>query len=121
MDPRAVVAVWQLANCYFLLGMISTLVFRAVRDSLPNNPIAQERILGACFHALAIADVTHIVSTFMALPSDIRFDLANWNAMTHGNITAVVVLFVSRMAWFLGIGRTRYWYGQPEVQRNKNT
>ena len=40
-----------------LLGLISTFVFRAVRDALPNNPVAQERILGASFTALALADV----------------------------------------------------------------
>ena len=43
---------------YLLLGLISTFVFRAVRDTLPNNPTAQERILGASFTALALADVS---------------------------------------------------------------
>jgi hypothetical protein len=42
---------------YFLLSLISTFVFRAIRDTLPNNPMAQERILGAAFLALGIADV----------------------------------------------------------------
>jgi hypothetical protein len=42
---------------YLLLGMISSLVFRAVRDALPNDPVAQERIVGATLAALAIADV----------------------------------------------------------------
>lgn len=47
---------------YLLLGMISTFVFRAVRDALPGNPAAQERIMGASFLALALADVTQCVS-----------------------------------------------------------
>ena len=76
-------AVWQLTNCryikheiiaeydntfidetvlfllgYFLLGLLSSLVFRAVRDTLPDNAVAQERILGASFLALGIADVS---------------------------------------------------------------
>lgn len=42
---------------YCLLGMLSAFGFRAVRDSLPNNPVAQERIIGAALKALAIADV----------------------------------------------------------------
>ena len=42
---------------YLLLGLISSLVFRAIRDALPNDPAAQERILGASLTALAIADV----------------------------------------------------------------
>ena len=40
-----------------LLGLLSSFVFRAVRDALPTNPAAQERILGASFLAMAIADV----------------------------------------------------------------
>lgn len=51
---------------YLLLGLISSLVFRAIRDTLPNNPEAQERILGASMTALALADVsiTHSVRGF---------------------------------------------------------
>lgn len=48
---------------YFLLGLISSFVFRAIRDALPNNPAAQERILGASFLALAIADVSHSLTS----------------------------------------------------------
>jgi len=40
-----------------LLGLISSIVFRAVRDTLRNDPVAQERIIGAALTALAIADV----------------------------------------------------------------
>lgn len=43
---------------YLLLGMLSSLVFRAVRDALPGNPAAQERILGASLFAMAVADVS---------------------------------------------------------------
>ena len=74
-------AIWQLGNCalsglkhqlcaasdvrptaagYLLLGLISTFVFRAVRDTLPGNAAAQERILGASFTALALADVSRL-------------------------------------------------------------
>ena len=42
---------------YLLLGMLSSLVFRAVRDALPENPAAQERIIGASLFAMAVADV----------------------------------------------------------------
>lgn len=44
-----------------LLGLISSLVFRAVRDALPHDPVAQERIVGASLTALAIADVSAVV------------------------------------------------------------
>jgi hypothetical protein len=42
---------------YLLLGLVSSLVFRAARDSLPKDTVAQERIVGALLAALAIADV----------------------------------------------------------------
>jgi hypothetical protein len=38
--------------------MLSSFVFRAIRDALPGNPIGQERILGASLLAMAIADVS---------------------------------------------------------------
>ena len=43
---------------YLLLGMLSSLVFRAVRDALPGNPAAQERIIGASLFAMGVADVS---------------------------------------------------------------
>ncbi|TBU38541.1 hypothetical protein BD309DRAFT_971678 [Dichomitus squalens] len=112
-DARTKMAIWQLGNCYLLLGMISSFVFRAVRDALPDNPVAQERIMGASFTALALADVTHIIWSWVGLPDDLKYDLARWNSMTHGNITFVIFLLGMRIAWFLGIGRTPYYFGQP--------
>ena len=53
-----------------LLGLISSLVFRAIRDTLPNNPEAQERILGASMTALALADVSFGFSTQAFLRAD---------------------------------------------------
>ena len=50
---------------YLLLGMLSSLVFRAVRDALPENPAAQERIIGASLFAMAVADVCGFTSTTM--------------------------------------------------------
>jgi len=96
LDAPTTMAIWQLANCYLLLSLISSLVFRAVRDALPQNPQAQERIVSASLAALAIADVTHIGITFIGLPSDVRFAIERWNSMTHGNITFVIVLLVVR-------------------------
>lgn len=119
LEPRTLMAVWQLTNCYFLLGLISSLVFRAVRDALPNNPVAQERILGASFLALGIADLTHIFASFMGLPSDLKYSPADWNSMTHGNITVVIILFAVRLTWFMGVGRKRYYYGQSRTRDTK--
>jgi hypothetical protein len=50
---------------YLLLGLLSSLVFRAIRDALPNDPEAQERMLGASFTALALADVGSLCRLFL--------------------------------------------------------
>ncbi|KAH7345187.1 hypothetical protein B0J17DRAFT_712795 [Rhizoctonia solani] len=105
VDTRARMAILQLANCYMLLSLISSFVFRAVRDSLPHNLIAQENIIEAALIALAIADVTHVLGTFVALPSHVAYSPGTWNATTQGNITFTLFLFLTRVAWMLKIGR----------------
>lgn len=118
LDPRSTMAIWQLGNCYMLLSMLSSFVFRAVRDAIPENPAEQERILGASLFAMAVADVTHIIATFVGLPDELRYSPHLWNSMTHGNITTVVVLLAGRIAWFMGIGRKRYYFGQPKYSKS---
>ncbi|KAF8525142.1 hypothetical protein BU17DRAFT_84067 [Hysterangium stoloniferum] len=108
LDARTTMAIWQLANCYFLLGLISSLVFRAVRDALPHDLVAQEKIVRASLTALAIADVSHVGLSLIGLPSEIRTNPSTWNPMTHGNVTFTTFLFIVRVAWLLGIGRKTY-------------
>jgi len=121
LDARTQLAIWQLGNCYLLLGLISSIVFRAVRDALPHDLVAQERIVGASLTALALADVSHIAATFIGLPADIRYDFASWNSMTHGSITFVIFLLSVRLAWFAGLGRTTYYYGKGPQVKDKKT
>ncbi|KAG5353847.1 hypothetical protein C0989_001099 [Termitomyces sp. Mn162] len=61
IPDRTVAAVWQLVNAYMLLALLQSFGFRAIRDTLANNPAAQERILGAIMMCLAIADVSAVV------------------------------------------------------------
>lgn len=117
VDDRTRMIVAQLVNCFFLLGLLSSLVFRAVRDTLPNNPAGQERLIGASLLALAIADVTHVLVAFTGLPAQLRYAPRDWNGMIHGNITITSLLFFTRVNWFLGLGRTRFYYGQKEDKR----
>ncbi|KAK1224705.1 hypothetical protein PQX77_012378 [Marasmius sp. AFHP31] len=112
LDDRTNMAIWQLAGCYFLLGMISSFVFRAVRTALKNDPSRQEQVVGSLLIPLAIADIIHIFSSFVGLPPHLRFNVLEWNGTTHGNITITTVLFLVRSCWFLGIGRQRYYFGQ---------
>jgi hypothetical protein len=147
--------------------MLSSLVFRAIRDALPGNPAAQERILGASLLAMAIADVSHLhdhpasqtdscmtiflgnpVSSLLAdhftrsehccqhwckfyrpsrfpqIPPRALEPHDTWQHLVCHFSTAFPVrpqLFeneaaqanpCSRVAWFWGIGRTRYYFGQ---------
>jgi hypothetical protein len=112
LDLRTTTALCQLGNCYMLVGLMVSFVFRAVGNVCSNDTIAQERIIGATLSAMAITDVTHILSSFIYLPPEIRLNVASWNAITHGNITFTLFIFCVRMAWFLGIGRDRFYYGQ---------
>ena len=50
---------------YFLLFVMTSLGFRAIRDTLSHNPAGQERVMGTFLFALALADVRF---------SDIHFD-----------------------------------------------
>jgi len=119
MDPRAVASVWQLVNCYLLLAMMSAILFRTIRSALSHDPVTQERVLGAALTVLAIADLTHITASVFALPANVRSSPSTWNATTHGNITATLFLFLTRMSWFAGIGRKRYYYGHTNLPQKK--
>ena len=68
---------------YALVGLISSLVFRAIRDTLPNNPEAQERILGASMTALSLADVSTTYSSFFRLTTMLPGHAVSWLCMLH--------------------------------------
>lgn len=81
-----------------------------------------------------------IIATWIGLPVELRYAIADWNPTTHGNITFVIFLLVSRqarfclhndfrfsskaiqsrIAWFMGIGRNTYYYGQPTVKAKRS-
>ncbi|KAG8976053.1 hypothetical protein FRC05_004684 [Tulasnella sp. 425] len=107
---RAQLIVRQLGNCYFLLGLISLCVFSAIRGAVPNNPAAQEKLVGGLLTALAIADLTHVGLSVLGMPLDLVFQPSRWNGIVHGNITVTIGLFLCRMAWFAGIRRNSYYY-----------
>lgn len=43
-----------------MFGLVSCLVFRAVRDAVPHDPVAQERIVGAVLMVFGIGDVGRV-------------------------------------------------------------
>ncbi|KAJ1311631.1 hypothetical protein OPQ81_010107 [Rhizoctonia solani] len=103
--PHSWMILGQLVNAYAVIGMSSALGFRAVRRALPNNPAAQEQIIGATLGVLAAADISHIIATVVALPWEVVSNPSVWNGTTYGNIVASAFFFGLRMAWFAGIGR----------------
>lgn len=52
---------------YMLLGLLESLGLRAVKDALPDNPRAQEQIMGATLFAMAVADVCIVLSDRFAV------------------------------------------------------
>ncbi|KAJ4465061.1 hypothetical protein J3R30DRAFT_3624184 [Lentinula aciculospora] len=120
LDPRTAIASWHLGNCYMLVGLILSFVFRVVGNAFWDNPVAQEQVVGAILTAMAIADVTHVLSSFIGLPPDLRYNILSWNGITHGNITFTTFIFCVRLAWFLGVGRRRFYYGRNDSVRLEN-
>ncbi|CCA69420.1 hypothetical protein PIIN_03320 [Serendipita indica DSM 11827] len=110
LEPGARMAFWQLASCYGLIGMISSLVLRTARDAIKHDPAAQERVVGSLLVALAIADLIHIAVTVLATPIEILTNPSVWNGAFIGNVPFTLFLFASRFAWFQGLGRKAYYY-----------
>jgi hypothetical protein len=77
--------------------------------------------------------VFSILVTFLGLPQELQLNPFAWNPMTHGNISIVIVLLAGRyvrrttfghrlitlfrLAWFMGIGRKRHYYGQTTASK----
>jgi amino acid transporter len=116
LDPRAEIAIWQLAVGFLLLFFLTSLGFRAVRDSLQDKLDLQEKVTGTILFCLGIADVTHFTLTYIFLPEEWKYNPLMWNTTTHGNLSFVILLHTSRICWFLGVGRKRYYFGQPAIQ-----
>jgi len=85
---------------------------------LPNDPVAQEIIIGAALKALAIGDVTHIIVTILATPPEVLWNPSMWNGAYIGNVPFTAFLLIGRLCWFAGIGRKTHYYSvsqRPKV------
>lgn len=65
------------------MSVTSSLVFRAIRNGLPNNPEAQERIVGAILTALLLGDVS-----------------AKWLASCKRFLALTITLLDHSVSWF---------------------
>ncbi|KAK4192600.1 hypothetical protein QBC35DRAFT_424330 [Podospora australis] len=84
----------QLGNMYFLAFLLGVLVLHATTEI---------KVVRAYLVALAIADVTHVGITCATLGLGNSLNVAGWNPVTWGNIGITTSLFVTRMAYFLGL------------------
>jgi hypothetical protein len=50
---------------------------------------------------MVVADLAHIYVTVLHLGREVVLDVGGWNDMTWGNIGITLVLFLSRVAWFV--------------------
>ena len=91
---NAKVVAMQLGNTYLLLALLGLFILNTTIDS---------RVVKAYILALAIADIGHVVPTLWMMGWENAISVGNWNSMAWGNIGATVFLFVTRIAYLLGI------------------
>jgi hypothetical protein len=127
LDAASRMALAQLGSCYFLIMLNSALMFYAIRRWFSQQPVAQERVLYFLFTVLGLADWTHILFTIHFLPNPsgssnalsafasklwiLTTDIQAWNSLLFGNIVITFLLFVARAAWWVGLGRDRFFGG----------
>lgn len=127
LDAASQMALAQLGSCYFLIMLNSALMFYAIKRWFSQQPVAQERVLYYLFTVLGVADWTHILLTIHFLPNPsgssnalsafasklwiLTTDMQAWNSLLFGNIVITFLLFVARAAWWVGLGRDRFFGG----------
>ncbi|KAL4821030.1 hypothetical protein BDW67DRAFT_76458 [Aspergillus spinulosporus] len=84
----------QLANVYGLLALLGAGVLYAS---------SEPKVLRNYLVALAIGDVGHIYVTYLAMGSELFFDVSGWNVLTWGNVGVTAFLFVNRLLYCLGV------------------
>lgn len=121
LDLRAEHALFQMCNCHLLVVLFVSFVFHAARKELKDNARAQERIVGEVLKALAIVDITHMLGIiYFTLPREVWFTPSGWGTAIQTSHSIVLLNFLMRLAWFAGVRRTRYYYGQAnggEIKR----
>jgi hypothetical protein len=75
----------RLGNIYLLLAMVGIAVLYTTTEA---------KVVRNYVIALWLADIGHVVITGYVTPYEKLIDVANWNAMTWGNIGATVGTFL---------------------------
>ena len=85
---------YQLGNLYLLSALFAVFVLRQSSDA---------QLVRNSLFCLAVADLGHVASSYVGLGSARFFDVGGWNAVAWGNIAVTTFLFISRIAYFLGL------------------
>ena len=93
LHPSSIALAYQLGNVYFLLFLLGVGVCYTT---------SEPKVLRNYTIALAIADVGHVLATYLGMGWETFADVASWNAMTWGNVGVTVFLFVNRLVYLFG-------------------
>lgn len=81
VNDNARLVALQLGNIYLLLAMVGVAVLYSTREA---------KVVKNYLIALWLADIGHLAVTYHVLGWERVVDIAQWNAMTFGNIGATV-------------------------------
>lgn len=88
VTPNAQLVAYQLGNVYLLLGLVGVGVLHATTES---------KVVRNYIIALWLGDIGHILLTYIVLQPEKFLDIANWNAMTWGNVGVTVSITSFRL------------------------
>ncbi|EAW09279.1 uncharacterized protein ACLA_034820 [Aspergillus clavatus NRRL 1] len=94
IHPTSASLAFQLSNLYGLLCLLGIGICHATTEP---------KVLRNYLVALAIADFGHIYATYAWMGREAFVDVANWNALTWGNVGITGFLMVNRIAYLAGI------------------
>ena len=81
VTDHSLVVTQQLGNCYFLAFLVAVAVLYSTNEI---------KVIRNYLVALWIADITHVLTTVLALGYEETVQVHGWNPMTWGNIGATV-------------------------------
>ncbi|KAI9675029.1 MAG: hypothetical protein M1817_001435 [Caeruleum heppii] len=94
LPPTSHLVTLQLSNAYLLLCLIGLFVLYSTTES---------KVVRRYLIALALGDVGHLAVTYSVLGRERYLDWRGWNAMAWGNVGVTTFLFLTRLAYLLGL------------------
>lgn len=107
IERGAVALVYQLENMYLVLAGLAVLICC----------FTDLKTVKVYLAILAIQDALHVYGPYVAMGSDVFWDMKNWNAMVAGTVWASIVLLVLRVATLCEL----FGKGPKEQSKEKTT